>query len=316
MSAPTLHLGVDGGGTKTDLVCTDADGNVVARATTGTCYHLQVGLENAIAVLADGIDKLCRELDVTTGSFAYAFFGLPAYGEDKVIDPQLAEACGRLIGHDRFACGNDMICGWAGSLGCADGINLVAGTGSIGYGERDGVAARVGGWGEVFGDEGSAYWIGIQALNAFTRMSDGRLARGPLHRRFREALDLAEDLDLCARVMGERGMTRDQIAALSTLVRDTAHAGDQVALDILVKAAEELAAMAVALRRTLRFRAEERALLSWSGGVLTRERVVRDALRGRLDPQEFEIIEPRHDPGHGAALYAAHLMRRLQAISA
>ncbi len=37
-----------------------------------------------------------------------------------------------------------------------DGINLVAGTGSIAYGEFAGRAARAGGWGELFSDEASA----------------------------------------------------------------------------------------------------------------------------------------------------------------
>lgn len=310
MSRSTLYLGVDGGGTKTDFVCVNDAGEVLARVTTGTCYHLQIGLEAAAAVLQEGMDTLCCRLGAAPDRFAFAFFGLPAYGEDKNIDPQLAEACGRLLGHSRFACGNDMICGWAGSLGCADGINLVAGTGSIGYGEREGLAARVGGWGEVFSDEGSAYWIGIQGLNAFTRMSDGRLPSGPLHRRFVEALDLTEDLDLCARVMGESGMTRDQIAGLSTIVRDAADDGDEVALGILNKAADELVAMAVALRRALKFEPGQPALLSWSGGILTKNERVRMALHGRLDGSDFKVIEPRFDPGVGAALYAAQVDRR------
>ncbi len=90
-----------------------------------------------------------------------------------------------LLGHRRYRCGNDMVCAWAGSLGGEDGINIVAGTGSIGYGERRGRSARAGGWGEVFGDEGSAYWIAVQGLNVFTRMSDGRLPKGSLYAVFR-----------------------------------------------------------------------------------------------------------------------------------
>ena len=54
---------------------------------------------------------------------------------------------------------------------------------------------RVGGWGDLFGDEGSAYWISIKGLNAFTRMSDGRLPVGPLHEALRTHLELAADLD-------------------------------------------------------------------------------------------------------------------------
>ena len=119
-----------------------------------------------------------------------------------------------------------MVCGWAGSLACADGINLVAGTGSIGYGERQGKAARVGGWGEVFSDEGSAYWIAIQGLNAFTQMSDGRLPKGALHAGFRRHLGLDADLDICAHVMGEHGLERDGIAALAPIVAEAVAAGD------------------------------------------------------------------------------------------
>ena len=57
--------------------------------------------------------------------------GLPAYGEDSHATAQLRQFPAAILGHDRYACDNDMVCGWAGSLACADGINIVAGTGSI-----------------------------------------------------------------------------------------------------------------------------------------------------------------------------------------
>jgi len=306
----TLFLGVDGGGTKTEFVCIDDGGQVVARALTGTTYHLQVGLDEAIRRLAEGIGAVCGQLSVSAADFRHAFFGLPAFGEDAAVDPLLDAACGRLLGHDRYACDNDMVCGWAGSLACADGINLVAGTGSIGYGERQGRKARVGGWGEMFSDEGSAYWIAIEGLNAFTRMSDGRLPMGPLHDGFRTALGLANDLDICAKVMGEHGMARDAIAGLAPIVSHAAEAGDVAAAAILEQAGLELAGLARALRGRLEFAADETVLLSWSGGVLTKLDAVRAPFLRRLQATaHYEVIEPRHAPGVGAALYAALLAR-------
>ena len=306
----TFYLGVDGGGTKTEFVCSDASGAVVARAVTGTTYHLQVGLDEAVARIRQGIAAVCGQLAVAPSELRYAFFGLPAYGEDAAVDPLLNAACGTILGHDRYACDNDMVCGWAGSLACADGINLVAGTGSIGYGERQGQSARVGGWGEMFSDEGSAYWIATQGLNAFTRMSDGRLAEGPLHRAFIAALDLGRDLDLCARVMGDGGMTRDAIAALAPIVAQAAGEGDAQAASILDRAGEELARMAQALRLRLGFSESETVLLSWSGGVLTRQEAVRTSLLRTLGQQgSYDVIAPHHEPGVGAALYAALLER-------
>src|SRR5262249_42303100 len=144
-------------------------------------YHPEVGMDGVRAVLADGIAALFHTTNIDSSTIAYAFFGLPAHGEDSAAQPVLDAMPGPLLGHGRYRCGNDIVCGGAGSLGGADGITIVAGTGSICYGERQGKSARAGGWGEVFGDEGSAYWIAVQGLNLFSRMSDGRAPRGPLY---------------------------------------------------------------------------------------------------------------------------------------
>jgi N-acetylglucosamine kinase-like BadF-type ATPase len=303
MSEP-LFLGVDGGGTKTEFVCISADGSVVARAVTGTTYHLQVGLDEAVARLQRGIFQVCDYLQITPAAFTHTFFGLPAYGEDSTVDPLLAAACGRLLGHERYLCGNDAVCGWAGSLGCEDGINVVAGTGSIGYGEHGARSARVGGWGEVFGDEGSAYWIAARGLALFSRMSDGRAPKGVLHRRLSEALSLHHDLQLCERVMGDNGIGRTEIAGLARVVSASANEGDAGARAILEAAADELVALARALVDRLRFPVGMPVPLSWSGSVLSQEPLVRGRFLAGLDGSGFFLVEPRFEPGHGAALYA------------
>ena len=305
----SLFLGVDGGGTKTEFVAIDASGDVVAQTITGTTYHLQVGFDEAVRRLGEGIATIAERTGVAAQDIDQVFFGLPAFGEDAAIDPRIDAACGRLLGHDRYRCDNDMVCGWAGSLACEDGINIVAGTGSIAYGERDGRAARAGGWGEVFGDEGSAYWIAVQGLALFSRMSDGRAPRGPLHTILVEALSLGADLDLCARVMGPEGLGRDGIAALAPLVSRAAADGDAAARAILHAAAGELIALAGATRAALGFAPEARVPVSWSGGVLLNEAVVREAFTAGLDAG-FVAISPRHPPGHGAALYARLLAQR------
>ena len=306
-----LFLGVDGGGTKTAFVCLDRQGKVVAEAVTGTTYHLQVGLDGAVALLHRGVNEVCSQLGIKPADLRYSFFGLPAFGEDRVIDPQLILACAQIVGTPRYHCGNDMICGWAGSLGGEDGINLVAGTGSIGYGERRGKAERVGGWGEIFGDEGSAYWIAIQGLNAFTRMSDGRIPKGPLYSHLFQHLDLISDIDLCGRIMGTNGLTRDEIASLAPLVSLAASEGDLAAFGILEKAALELASMAITLRSALGFDDLEPALLSWSGGVLTHEPTARNELERLIDATgNFTRIEARYPPAIGAALYASKIASR------
>ncbi len=311
MSGAPLYLGVDGGGTKTEFVCIDAQGVELARARTGPTYHLGIGVPGVAQQLTQGVRVIAASLGVATDAFAYAFFGLPAHGEDREADTQLHAACGALLGHTRYACGNDMICGWAGSLGCEDGINVVAGTGSIGYGEHAGRTARAGGWGEVFSDEGSAYWIAIEGLAAFSRMSDGRLPPGPLLPAVRKALALSDDIDACQRVMGPPGMSRDQIAALAPLVTAAALQGDGAARAILDRAADHLAGIALALRRTLGFSEETAVSLSWSGSILNEVEPVRTRFITLLqEVAPFAPTVPRHTPAYGAALYAKRLANR------
>jgi N-acetylglucosamine kinase-like BadF-type ATPase len=311
-AAVRFCLGVDGGGTKTRFALIDSAHQLVGEATLGTTYHPDVGVDGVRSVLARGIAQVVSAASIDASRLAYAFFGLPAHGEDSAVTPALDALPRAILGHDRYTVGNDMVCGWAGSLAAEDGINIVAGTGSIGYGQRGTRAARAGGWGEAFSDEGSAYWIAMQGLNAFSRMSDGRLPRGPLHSLIAEALNLSNDLDLCAHVYGENAKSRGDLARLSPLVTRAAAMGDVQALDIFRRAGDELAHIAEALRQRLGFRAEETVRLSYSGGAFAAGEVLLAPFRQALAAASpsFEIRRPLHEPHFGAALYAAKLSAR------
>ncbi len=299
-------IGVDGGGTKTHFILIDRAGEVLAEHTGGTTYHLQVGIEGVKQALAEGLSAVTQSASGAIDRVAHAFIGLPAFGEDAAVDPVLQELPAAILGHRRYTCGNDMICGWAGSLGGADGINIVAGTGSIGYGERQGRAARAGGWGEVFSDEGSGYWLAIQGLNAFSRASDGRSDKGLLYQSFRTYLGLADDIDVCSRIMGPDAMSRQEIAALSPLVTEAALAGDLAALDICNRAGAELAAIADAIRKASGFLPDEDVLVSYSGGVLENSSTILASFRQNLDRSfgRYKLCTPKFSPAYGAALYA------------
>ena len=193
--------------------------------------------------------------------------------------------------------------------GAAPGDVIHAFFGLPAYGEREGRAARAGGWGELFSDEGSAYWIAVQGLGAFARMSDGRLPSTALHRLFRTHFGLAVDLDLCGRVMGENAPPRDQIAALSTLVAVAAAEGDPAAQGIFDRAADELMQIVEAVRGQLDYPPGEAARLSYSGGVFRAGEAIMAPFRRRIEAaaQPYRLTEPVLNPSLGAAVYAARL---------
>jgi N-acetylglucosamine kinase-like BadF-type ATPase len=303
-----MYLGVDGGGTKTALCLLREDGRVAARARAPSCYYFTEGIDLVSRVLRQGIDEVCEMASITPADIRYAFFGLPTYGEVSADVSALDAAPGGILGHGRYACNNDMVCGWAGSLGGIDGINVISGTGSMTYGERAGTGIRVGGWGELFGDEGSAYWIAIKGLNAYSRMSDGRLPVGPLHETLRTHLALEADLDLVDVVLNRWRGGRSEIAALSRVVAGAAEEGDECAARILSEAADELAGLVDTTRRRLDFGPDQEVPVSYSGGVFNARPVVEGfeaALKHLHDG--YELREPLYSPVVGAAIYAAKL---------
>lgn len=303
-----LYLGVDGGGTKTALALIDSEGTVRGMHVAPGTYYLSLGLDAVGRLLAGAVTEMLYKSELTIGDVDFAFFGLAGHGEDSTLVDALERLPEQYMSARKFLCGNDMICGWAGSFACRDGINVVSGTGSICYGERNGLTARSGGWGEIFSDEGSGYWIAVRGLNLFARMSDGRTPLGPLHALVKQRLDISYDLDLCARVYGRLKGDRARIAQLCRIVLNASAAGDGQATMILSHAADELVLMVDAIRKRLGFELLETIPVSCSGGVFEDAsglllHHVRVALQAR--EARYQLCDPAFAPAVGAALYAA-----------
>lgn len=303
------YLGVDGGGSKTRFLLIDDSGGILAEHVEGSAYYLEIGLPALEAMLDQGIEAVLKRGAVRAEDLTFAFLGLPAYGEDRMLLPKLDAAPAAALPPGRYRCGNDMICGWAGALAGEDGINVVAGTGSIAYGEYAGHGARAGGWGELFSDEGSAYWLAREGLRLFSRMSDGRTPRGALHTLVRRHFGLTDDLELCAAIYGKEAAQRSQLARLSKVVAEAASAGDREARALFTQAAEELADIVDAVRLNLNVPLELELPVSHSGGLFELGDLLlapfETALARKARP--YRLVPARLSPEAGAALYAAKL---------
>ncbi|HEY1129464.1 MAG TPA: BadF/BadG/BcrA/BcrD ATPase family protein [Roseateles sp.] len=300
-----LFLGIDGGGTKTAFILLDEGGRLLARHESTTSYYLEIGFDALRALLRDGIQAALHQAGSAASDVSHAFAGLPAHGEDSGLLPAFDGLLAGVL--PRSTVGNDMVCSWAGSLAGADGISLVAGTGSIAYGEWMGRGARSGGWGEVFGDEGSAHWLAREVLALFSRMADGRAEPGPLLGLVRRHFELRHDLDLCGSING--GAARSELAQVARLATAAAQAGDEQASQLLVRAGDELAALAAGVARNLGLADIQALPVSYSGGVFAAGELVLGPLKAALARRlpGAVLTTPRHGPELGAALYAARL---------
>ena len=303
------YLGVDGGGTKTAFLLINETGRVLASHAEGPAYYLEIGWDAMRETLARGIRTVLDKAALGASDVGFAFLGLPAYGEDSRLVAALDAAASPTLRSAQYRCGNDAVCGWAGALACHDGINVIAGTGSIAYGEFDGRTARAGGWGELFSDEGSAHWIAREGLKLFSRMSDGRTARGALYNILRSHFKLKSDLDLCAAIYEKSQIQRSQLASLSRLVVQAAKAGDAQATALFTQAAHELVQIVEAVRSQLEFPEHMAVTVSYSGGLFQERDLVLSFFRSDLAAtgRRYRLAAPRLPAVAGAAIYAAKL---------
>ncbi len=305
-----IYLGIDGGGTKTAFMLIDEKGTILSFLIKNSCHYLQVGFDQFRNILSKGIAEICKEAGILVSEIDYSFLGLPAYGEIEEDINKLEEIVSQIFKQGNYKCGNDVEAGWAGSLACKPGINVVAGTGAIGYGKDPrGYSVRSSGWGHLCGDEGSAYWLGKKALELFTKEADGRLKKTPLYQIIRKELGLKRDFDIISKVTNDYRGKRDKIASLSKLLYKAALEKDSYALAVFLEAAYEFDLIIASLHKKLNFNEQEEILVSYSGGVFKAGSLILEPLEQLLRSRDdkIKLVKPILEPVSGAALYALKL---------
>ena len=210
------------------------------------------------------------------------------------------------MGTNNFKAGNDCLNAWAGSLNAKPGINLILGTGSIGFGVDDkGNSLRCGGWGPLISDESSGYYLGLRLINYFTKQSDGRLQKTRLYELIKEELSIDDDFEIIPK---SEGMTRDELAGVSKILGKLIENKDKYALELIDKAGYEAALTINTLANKLDF--EGKVTASYSGGVFNLGDELLEKIKKYLDPN-IELVKPYADPTQGALILAKKFSKEI-----
>lgn len=284
MQTDQLVLGIDGGGSKTvawlAMRSAEREPPVVGRGTSGPSNPQATGFDLALESLDGAVDAAFGEAGVKPEPVAAAVLGLAGSARKQNRDVLRRWADDRRLAQ-RFRVVTDALPVLVAGSPEGRGVALISGTGSFAFGQSpDGRSARAGGWGYLFGDEGSAYWIALAALRAVMMAADGRGPATQLVPAVLKRLDLREPKELVSAVMPQAG-DRAAIAALADLVTELADQGDPPAQQILDDAASELAAMVAAVARKLGFSGGTFPL-ALAGGVLRGAKSIRDRLLRHL----------------------------------
>jgi N-acetylglucosamine kinase-like BadF-type ATPase len=207
------------------------------------------------------------------------------------------------LGFQSTVVNGDMVIAHAGALRLKPGVIALAGTGSavLGIGTK-GERVKVGGWGPVYGDEGSAYRIGQMSLRAAARMADGRGPKTALKEALLHELGLKEFKETVSRVYVEE-MPPREIAALTKIAYQVAETGDDVARNIFFCAGEELAEGVEAAIRQLELDQSE-VLVSYQGAVLESCSLLRERFVETLNHNvpKVSVVAPEFEPVIGSYL--------------
>ncbi len=185
-------------------------------------------------------------------------------------------------------------------------VVALSGTGSCFFGKNArGQNVKVGGWGHLVGDKGSAYEIGLRALKAvlFYFDRDGRIS--PLGRRILHFLLLNELNDLPPWALHA---SKTDIAALAREVSAAAATGDRIARDILAGAAHSIAKDALICAGRLTKRGA-RVKFVLAGSVLLNQPAFQKQVAGfiRAGWRNAEVVALKHEAALGAVALAKQL---------
>ncbi len=306
-------LGVDGGGTKTAYRLSDEEFNIISEYRGDTTNYQQCGFDGLTREIKNGVSKVLKLAGVKKEEVGFAFLGCGGYG-DVVSDMEPARrAVEEAMDGIPFRLGNDIENAHAGALNGEDGINIIAGTGSIACGVSSAhkEMLRCGGWHHYIGsDEGSGYWIAQRMLHEFTRQSDGRDEKTELYQAIKDALQIGEDDgEIIKRVVDDWQFDRTKIASICPLIAELFDRGDPSAKMILDDAASELSELAVTLRRQLLFDDDETVKVSGTGGVFNMGDRIIKPLSEKLSRHNMQFVPPVYEPDMGALILAKKLYK-------
>lgn len=304
-----MIIGIDGGGTKTACLVTDLEGLVKGRAVGGPSNSLKVDLQTALDSLRDAWQAALQNASLEANLVKAVCVGLsglhrnPDRGRFESLLQDSFPAALRILE-------SDSLVALAGATAGKPGVIVISGTGSVAMGINSrGERARCGGWGHLFGDEGSGYDLVRQALAASLRAMDKRGPATLLSELFCRELNLDSIGEVMFTLASER-TSASCMASHFPLVLQAASQGDLVARQLLQTAARQLAQMAATVAARLGLDPSRHPICA-SGGVWKASETLR---------QEFQIImqqrfaafshtEPLYAPEFGAVLVALGRLR-------
>ena len=291
------YLGIDGGGTKTEFVLADLEGNILKRTILSGCNPNDIGFQGTFDVLRQGIFDVCGEIPFR---YISVFAGLAGgiTGDNSRRIREFLEQ----YHFGRTGNGSDAQNAVAISLLGENGITVIMGTGAIAFAQCDDKLYRIGGFGYMFGDEGSGFCIGRDGIASALQSEDGSGQKTVLEDSVREKCGRKIILD----AIGDfyQGGKR-LIASYAPLVFKAYLDGDEIAKNILHRNVKAIAQIIFGAAKHLPAGKEVKVALC--GGITKNKEVILPILEQYLSEDahnQYNVSVCDRSIAHGALLLA------------
>ena len=164
-----LLCGIDGGGTTTKVVVCNLEGQLIHSFQTGTINHYGAGVPQVKENFATIAANLLAEM----GSLPCTFFVGNSALDGQADDSMVRDLTDGVFEPSNVVFHSDVYIALLSFTMGNPGAVLVSGTGSMACGvDAEGTYHTAGGWGQVLGDEGSAYHLALNGIKAALRAFD------------------------------------------------------------------------------------------------------------------------------------------------
>jgi N-acetylglucosamine kinase-like BadF-type ATPase len=226
------YLGIDGGGTKTELALSDPEGKIVSRLFMDGCNPNTVGIERTKRIIEDGIIQACKDVPLSS---VVVYAGIAGCASEIYADE--IKTMLEKMSFAAFDVGSDNNNIVAAGLGNNEGITMILGTGICSYVVKKEETKRIAGWGYLFDNGGSAFHIGRDAINAYFSAYDGTGEETTLVQRIKQTFGYSNEELLKYLYSGGNKL----VSSYAMYVFEEAEKGDKVSVSILKKHIAEIA---------------------------------------------------------------------------
>ena len=297
----TVFAGFDCGGSNTRCMLVSKDGRILGRGKGGPSNYLFCGKLAARDALKESIKEAFADASLPPRELKGAFIASAAV---EVFCGSSHESFFKEVtGCRNVECNSDVFPVWYAGSRFEPAVVMIAGTGSVAYLLEGKGFVKANGWGPLFGDEGSGYYIGINAIRRVSQMTDRRRALdeefcNALLEHFNVPRETPRQL---LRILNQSDYQKRAASATEVVLR-LYETGNTNATELINDAAEELACSINALAE----RANGSFSLILSGGLLQNDTPLRRILLEKVSVINniSKIVTPKCDAVLSAAAIA------------